>query len=160
MNIIKARNRHADSYIVESTASSMKEKVIRKTLIPKMASGNKKAISQRLKISRNHFYYSSKKGKNPCTSTDTINLVIEFYRSPQVSTKFPNKQRNNKVLHVMKFTQNKTYRVFIGEYPSINIGLSTFNQLRPAGIKLRKFAKWQQCLWDICDENDVKCYQA
>jgi len=151
MNIVKARDRHAGSSIVESTASSIKEKVIRKTLIPKMASGNKKAISQRLNISRNHFYYSSQKGKNPRTSTDTINLVIEFYKSPQISTKFPNKQRNNKVLHVMKFTQKKTYRLFIEEYPNVKIGSSTFNKLRPAGIKLRKFAKWQQCLCDICD---------
>lgn len=150
-NIKKSRERDATNTIVEAASSTMRsEKSARKSLLPHLKAGNKKAVSSVLGISRNHFYYKPQKGKTPRTPQDVSRLVADFYQREDVVTVYPNKQRNGTVLRVLKSTRKRTYRKFKSEY-DVKIGKTTFDKLKPRNVKLMGKARWLQCLCDVCD---------
>lgn len=136
---------------MNATTSVVKTKTIKKALLPELKTGNKSAISRILGISRNSFYYKSLKGANPRVTRATLEHVVTFYNSEDITTTYPNKQRNGQVFRVLKYSREQTFKMFAQEYPEDKIGKTTFHALKPKGIKLMKHARWFQCLCDICD---------
>lgn len=154
LNIKKASERSAENDIVNAAAAGLKKAAIRRELLPKLATSNKKAVAMRLGISRNLFYYKSQKGQNPKTALDTINKVREFYFREEISTIYPNKTKSGKIMRAMKFTKARTYKLFVEEYGALT-KQTTFYKLRPRDIKLRKKAQYLQCLCDPCDNVQI-----
>ena len=152
-NVKKSVERQAEKDIVDATSASMKIPEVRTKIVDKLKGGasNKAAVSRRLDISRNHFYYQSRKGKSPRTTAATKNLVQEYYHNEEVVTVYPNKQKNGSVLRVLKYPLRKVYGMFRTQNPGVTVGKSTFMKWRPRTVKLMKTAKCYQCLCDVCE---------
>ena len=147
--IYKVRERDAHAAVVSVTSECVKgDRKVRRSLLPKLAKFNKKAVAETLSISRNHFYYKSQRGRNPRVAKTTVDKVIQFYRREDISTHFPNKNKN---LIVLKQSKKKTFHLFKEEYPSDIISPTSFYKLRPKNVKLMKAGKYLQCVCDICD---------
>ena len=150
--IEKTRQRIADKAIVDAAAKGMKEKVVRKSLLPLLKTANKKAVSTTLNISRTHFYTKSRKGVNPRLSKQTMEAVIKFYTSHDVSSPSPNKTKSGRAIRVLKFILKDVYEMFKAAFPEHVISLSAFKGLRPRSqVKLMKSAAWVQCACGICE---------
>lgn len=136
-----------------ATSSHVKiNSTARKSLTNLLTNSNKSAVSKELGLTRNHFYYKSKKGENPRTLPVLIEQVIAFYNRDDIVTTYPNKSRNGKPIRVIKYTRQQTFKRVKIEHPDhTKIGQSTFDKLKPSDIKLRKHAKYLQCLCDFCD---------
>lgn len=149
-NIKKSTERAADVAIADAMTEVIKKKPVKAAVLPMLKQHNKSAVSRRLKISRNLFYYTSQKGTNPRTTQETVNIITNYYNREDIITIYPNKTKSGRILKVMKYTKQKTYKKFVEEYGPLT-KLTTFNRLRPRGIKLRRKSQYLQCVCDPCD---------
>ena len=147
-----SRERKARDEIVNATHVAVKQHPsVRKALVTQLNQSptvNKSAVSEVLGVSRTHFNYKSTKGRNPRTKAETIELVVNFYRRPDIATHYPNKNKN---FVILRQSRKKTFSLFKLEYPDVKISASSFYKLKPSSVKLMKAAKYLQCLCDICD---------
>ena len=151
--IYTRRERDAKDSVANAAKSVVKDSKVRKKLLAEMK-GNKKAISETLNLSRNHFYYKSQKGSNPKVSHQLMQDAIKFYSREDVTTRYPNKRKN---LLVLKQSRAKTHKMFLEENPGCSISLSSFIKLQPKHVKLMRAGKWLQCLCDICENVQMIC---
>ena len=152
-NIKKSKERAADASITRATTQSMKSRDVRREIVDNMKGHekiNKSAVCRGLNLSRTHLYYKSRRGAKPKTADATIKLVTDFYGREDVSTIYPNKTKNGKILRVLKDTVRKTYEMFISEFGPL-MKSTTFHKLRPKEIKLRRRSQYLQCICDPCD---------
>ena len=152
VGLYSSRERKARDEIVNAANKVWKrDPSVRKALVNELNQSpdvNKSAVSEVLGMSRSHFNYKSTKGKNPRTSNATMELVTDFYKRPDISIQYPNKNKNYTVLRQSK---KKTFKLFKEDFPNIKMSASTFYRLKPKGVKLMRAAKYLQCLCDICD---------
>ena len=149
VKLFKLRDRDAQHDIVKATGEAVKANPpVRRSLLPRLQTANKKAVSEVLGVSRTHFYFKSKRGSKPKTSNETREKVIQFYTRADISTQYPNKYKN---FLVLRQSQKRTHALFLAEYPQHKMSKTTFYKLRPKQVKLMKASKWLQCLCDVCD---------
>lgn len=143
--------RKVQTDIVSAAGKVAKDPATRNRLLPHLRSSNKLAVSRRLNISRNHFYYKSQRGNNPKIPEADILTVIDYYKREDVSVTYPNKTRGGQPITILRQSRVDTFKQFKLEFSHIAISQSSFNKLKPKSVKLMKQAKWLQCLCDVCD---------
>lgn len=153
-NLQKSSIRTAERKILDAAAVAIRKPIIRRDLIQILnttANTNKNAISKILQTPRSGFYYKSSKGSCPRTAVSTVQVVTQFYLCETVTTTYPNKTKNGKILKVLKFSRKQTFKLFRSQHPEISISKTTFDKLKPSEVKLMKHSKWMQCLCEVCE---------
>ena len=149
--ISKERERLADQAIVNAAAQTVKDTKSRRSLLSHLNQCNKKAVCERLELSRSYLYYQSRKGFNAKLKFETLVAVKKFYYSDDAVTTYPYKTKSGRVLRIMKYTRKQAFHMFKAQQPEVLIGQTTFNRLKPKDVKLMKQAQWIQCVCDLCE---------
>ena len=148
----KEREILADQVIVNAAAAlTVKDTKSRQSLLSNLNQCNKKAVCERLELSRSYLYYQSRKGFNAKLKFETLVAVKKFYYSDDAVTTYPYKTKSGRVLRIMKYTRKQAFHMFKAQQPEVLIGQTTFNRLKPKDVKLMKQAQWIQCVCDLCE---------
>lgn len=124
----------------------------------KLAQVNRSALSKGLGMSRKVLAYKPKIAAQRKNDVQKYKKLVEdFFYSPQYSIQLPLKKHVKKetTTFVLREPIRALHKTFT-ETHLIPIGLISFLQMKPANVRPQRFAKWNQCLCEYCENVQLK----
>ena len=97
---------------MNAATQTVKDTKSRRSLLSHLNRCSKKAVCERLKLSRSYLYYQSRKGFNAKLKFETLVAVKKFYNSDDAVTAYSYKTKSGRILRIMKNNRKQAFHMF------------------------------------------------